>query len=126
MKNFSFISGLIIYMLVWLLLLLWFWTGLPQDGAMLYSMISFYLVLPVASAVISGIWAARNTWSIWLLPAFFGCMAMFLSYFTFDLANTLAFHKIHSPDIKMALFSAVPSLAGLCISTFILVIRKNK
>lgn len=115
-----------VYIIIWFLLLLWFWIGLPQDGAMAYSIISFYLALPISSFIISCIWRSKNTLKKWLLPAFFGLMAMLLSYLTFSLANTIAFHNLHIPDLKMALISAAPSLVGLLINTGIMAFSRNK
>ena len=125
-KNINNKLSFFVYIIIWFLLLLWFWIGLAQDGAMAYSMISFYLVLPISSFIISCIWRTKNTLKKWLLPVFFGLMAMLLSYLTFSLANTIAFHNLHIPDLKMALISAAPSLVGLLINTGIMAFSRNK
>lgn len=125
-KNINNKLSFFVYIIIWFLLLLWFWIGLAQDGAMAYSMISFYLVLPISSFIISCIWRTKNTLKKWLLPVFFGLMAMLLSYLTFSLANTIAFHHLHIPDLKMALISAVPSLVGLLISMGMMAFNKNR
>lgn len=125
MKNIKKALGYIVYLSIWLLLLLWFWTGLPPDGAMGYSIISFYLLLPISSLAISCMLGTQKAWVKWVSPIFFGCMAMLLSFLTFDLANTLSFHNQHVPDFKMALISAVPSLIGLCISVSVTALKKK-
>lgn len=126
MKIFKEVFCYIVYTSIWLLLLLWFWIGLPADGAMSYSIISFYLVLPISSLVISYMLGIQKIWIKWVSPIFFGCMAMMLSFLTFDLANTLSFHNQHVPDFKMALVSSIPSLIGLSISTGITTIKRRR
>lgn len=95
-----------------------------RGGEIVYSIISFYLVLPISSFVISCVWCTKRTMKKWCLPVFFGCMAMLLGVFTFDLANTMVTHKMHIPDFKMAFISAVPSLLGLLIGTGVTVSGK--
>jgi hypothetical protein len=126
MKNIKSAFGFIVYTVLWLLLLFWFWIGLPSDGAMVYSLISFYFVLPITSFVISCGLGSKSAWIKWGSPIFFGFMAMMLGFLTFDLANTLAFRNWHVPDVKVALISAVPSLVGLCISFGLTVFRNKK
>jgi hypothetical protein len=61
----------------------------------------------------------------WVCPIFFGCMAMMLSFLTFDLANTLSFQNQHVPDLKMALVSSIPSLIGLSIGASITAVKRK-
>jgi hypothetical protein len=107
-------------------LLIWFWIEREQDKAMVYSIVAFYFLLPISSLIISSIWSTRNGIKIWILPAYFGCMAMLLSYFTFSLANTIEFNNFHIPDFKMALISAIPSIVGLLIGTGLTKFNKNE
>jgi hypothetical protein len=126
MKRAGKLSGFIIYTAVWLLLLVWFWAGLPLDGGMVYVMASFYLVLPVCSFVVSCRLGGSSGRIKWLAPVFFGLMGMALGFLTFDLANALATQNWCAPDFQMALISAVPSLAGLCIGACAAVIRRKR
>ena len=126
MKNISALRGIAAYIGIWLLLLLWFWVWLPPDGAMLYSLASFYFMLPASSFFIACVIKTKHAFSKWLSPAFFGSMAMLLHYFTFSLANMRAFRNTLFPDVKILLVSAVPSLLGLCFNKGVAAFRKNK
>lgn len=116
--------GCIVYIVMWLVFVLWFWTLLPADGGMAYYLLVFYLAFPVVSFVAANQLGRKRTWLKWVSPIFFGCMPMLLVSFTFHFANTLAAGRWHAPDVKLALFSSIPSFIGLASGLYMTFLEK--
>lgn len=110
-----------IYLAVWSLALLMFWLGTQPDDAMGYSLLVFYLVLPIVTLNVSLFIGLDSGWGKgkWLMSLFFGVMYMLAGYGTFSLANMKSFHKFNSPEFGMIIPGLIISLIGMGIGSAI-------
>lgn len=119
-----------IYMILWSVCLIWFWVakGLDPAFAMLYSIVSFYMILPVTTFIISIQIGKDASWGKyrWCMAFFFGAMQSLVSYGTFALANTIAFGNQHFPTIEDGVPGFVVSLLGLLIGGIVRFYREFK
>ena len=126
-QNFSKMIQIIAYLIVWAMSIIVFWLGGKSD-AMGYSLVVFFLVLPITTFIVS-IFIGKDTgWANykWLMLLFFGVMYMLASYSTFSLANAVAFDKFNLPEITELLPCILCSAAGLLIGTLINVCTRRK
>ena len=111
-----------IYLLIWSMLLIWFWMGGASD-AMGYSLVAFYLVLPVTTAVVSFFIGKDSGWgeSRWLMLLFFGLMFMLITWGTFSMANMkyLDFTQVRLPNIGDMLPGIFCSALGMLVGTLV-------
>ncbi len=129
-KNFQKYTKLIqvmSYLIIWSISIIMFWVSGTTD-AMGYSLVVFYLVLPVSIFVISVFIGKDSGWSNykWIMPLFFGFLYMLASFATFSLANTIAFGKLNVPDVMESLPGIICSVVGMIIGTIISVINTRK
>lgn len=117
---------LLVYFLVWAISIAIFWLGGKSD-AMGYSLLVFFLVLPVTSLILSIFIGQDEKWtkSKWLMPIFFGVMHMLGVYLTFSMANMVAFEKINLPKVEDMVAGILSSALGLFIGRIIARGRKN-
>lgn len=117
------------YLGIWTFSLLTFWFFISGSDAMGYSIVFLWIVLPVATFVISLLIGTNNYPGKLnrITPALFGIMQMLAEYATFGLANMLAnsFSKINMPRLEMFLAGAIISAVGLGVGTMISRIRFN-
>ena len=109
-----------IYMLLWIGCLIWFWLGKDHDPALFapaFSIMTFYLILPIATFVISIFIGRDESWGRyrWLMAFFFGAMRSLEGFGTFKMANTLATGNQHIPSIEDTIPGIVVSLFGMGI-----------
>lgn len=108
-----------IYLVLWAACLIWFWLGKGSDGgfAMVYSLSTFYLILPVTTFILSLQIGKDASWGKmgWLMPIFFGAMYSLEGFATFSMANTLAFGNQHLPSLEAAVPGVVISILGILI-----------
>jgi hypothetical protein len=94
----------------------------PTD-ALGYALVFFWMILPVATIVISFLIGKNNYFGElkWLLTIAFGFMHMLAGYATFSLKNMIAqdFDVIHLPDFQMMLVGAFFSALGMGIGVLI-------
>jgi transcriptional regulator with XRE-family HTH domain len=109
------------YLIIWAFTLIAFWFMISDSDAMGYSLMIFYVLLPVTTFIISLLIAKNNYWNKckWLSSLIFGTMYMLAEYTTFSLSNMLAFDKINTPEWSMILIGSIISLMGLGIGTLI-------
>ncbi len=126
-QKFSKLIQVMGYLLIWAMSIIVFWIGGRSD-AMGYSLVVFYLVLPVTTLVISVFVGKDSGWANykWIMMLFFGLMYMLAHYATFSLANTIAFGNLHIPDITDLLPGILCSAVGLIIGTVISTIKTKK
>lgn len=126
-QKFSKLIQVMSYLLIWAMAIIVFWIGGRTD-AMGYSLVVFYLVLPVSTLVISIFIGKDSGWANykWIMLLFFGFMYMLASYATFSLANTIAFGNLNTPDITNSLPGILCSAAGMIIGTIINVIKTKR
>ena len=107
-------KGLLMYSLIWLVTVGAFWLGMSRE-AMGYSLLAFYLVLPIASLVCADISGSRSGFGgIIISSLFIGVMYMMSEYLTFSLLNmvTHSFERINYPNINMLIAGTVLALFG--------------
>lgn len=116
----SKILPLIVYLGIWTCCLVLFWGFTDGSDAMGYSILCFWIVLPLAILIVSYLIGKRNDWGNkkWLLLIFFGIMYMLAEYGTFGCANMLTFKKFHIPEFKMILIGGGISLIGMGIGAW--------
>ena len=119
-------KGFLIYFGIWFVTVLSFYLGLSQS-AMGYSLLAFYLVLPLAGIVCPAISACNGCsfkgaiiGSIVIGFAYSGAQ-----YLTFDLLNMMnhSFEKINSFSIDATIGGALTALLGFGIGAIIKLIR---
>lgn len=105
------------YLVVWVLLLTLFWFGTDGSDAMGFGLLAFYIVLPVATAILSFIIGKDHSWGKhrWLMILFFGVMFMLMEYGTFSLANMISNSKLNMPELSAMLPGMVSSSIGMLI-----------
>ena len=104
------------YLFIWLAAVLAFWLGGGSD-ALGYSIIVFYLLLPLSTLLLSVLIGQDVSWgrAKWLMLLYFGVMSMLAPYVTFSLANMLAFDKLNFPILTDMLPGLLCALIGLWI-----------
>jgi Mn2+/Fe2+ NRAMP family transporter len=119
-KKLSKLIQIMSYLVIWAAVIIIFWLDGNTD-AMGYSLVTFYLVLPVSTIIISYFIGKDDGWTNykWIMLLFFGLMYMLASYATFSLANMLAFEKINKPNFAELLPGIVCSAIGMFIGTII-------
>lgn len=119
-------KGLLIYFAIWFVTVASFYLGLSQS-AMGYSLLAFYLVLPLAGIVCPVI-SVQNGCSF--KGAIIGSIVIGLAYsgaqyFTFSLLNMMlhSFNKINPFSIDAAIGGALTALLGFGLGAIIKAIR---
>lgn len=104
-----------VYLGVWIISLIVFWTFVGAGDAMGYSIVFFFLAFPVTTFVISFLIGKRSQLGKrrWLLSLAFGVGYMLADYATFSLANMIAFEKFNLPSFEMIIGGAAISLFGM-------------
>lgn len=130
-QKFSRLILMAVYLLIWTLLLIWFWMGgASGSNAMGYSLLAFYLILPLATLVVSVFIGKDREWGgiRWLMLLFFGAMFMLIAWGTFSMANMKYhdFRVIRLPEIADMLPGMLCSAVGMAIGTVIGRIREKK
>ena len=114
----SRIIVILAYVVVWVIMLAMFWIPEVMKGsgavdAMGFSILAFYLVLPVATIVTSFFIGKDNSWdkSKWLMLIFYGVMFCLAEYGTFSLLNMVGneYSTFNWPEFA-------PFLAGVILS----------
>ena len=110
--------GLILaYLGVWVISLIAFWFFTKPWEALGYGIVHLYVLLPVATLVVSlliGLYDQWGRWK-WILALAFGIMFMLAGYATFSMANMIAFHKVNVPEFGMIPVGTILSLVGMGI-----------
>lgn len=126
-QGFSKLIQVMVYLVIWAISVIVFWFSDSSD-AMGYALVVFYLVLPIATFIISLFIGKDAGWSKakWLMPLFFGVMYMLASYATFSLANAIAFDKVNLPELGEMLPGIIWSVVGMGIGTAVKVVKGKK
>lgn len=126
-QKFSKLILVMTYLLIWTLVILDFWLGGGED-AMGYSLMVFWLILPITTFTISVFIGKNSEWKNQklLMMFFFGVMYMLAAYVTFSLANGLTFDKINLPSMTAIIPGILFSAPGLLIGTAVGKIKEIK
>lgn len=108
-----------IYLLVWVLLVGSFWSGLWSPGdAMGFSLLALYIALPITAFVTAFLDGKfRASGGKWLFVAAAAVLAILCQSLTFDLANTLAVGRINAPRLWFAVPTGITAAAGMVIGS---------
>lgn len=109
------------YLAVWALVLIVFWCFTDGAGAMGFTLVFLWGVLPLATVIVSlaiGLCDSFGRWK-WLGSLVFGVMYMLAEYGTFAMANTVVTGNINPPQLVMIPLGAVHSLIGMAVGALI-------
>jgi hypothetical protein len=98
-----------------LLLIFWFTNG--HIDAASYSIVSFYIVLPIAIFITSfkiAKYVTKKGLKIFFI-ILFGLFYMASEFLTFSLLNMMTFHKFNIPELYMILIGAFISFIGFIL-----------
>lgn len=128
-KKLSLTILLAAYLGIWAFALIVFWFWISGSDAMGYSLVFLWIILPVATFVIS-LLIGKNHHpgkGKWLTPIVCGTMHMLAEYATFSVRNMIAisFTRINMPHFEMLLVGAFFSVIGLCIGGLAYKIKAN-
>lgn len=117
------------YLVIWIAAIVVFW-GLAityAEGAMGYSLMFLWVVLPVTTLVVSFLIGRNDYWGRgkWVFSIGFGVMYMLAEYATFSMANNLAFGKVNMPETSMVPAGAAISLVGMALGYLVFAIRRR-
>lgn len=103
------------YLVIWAVSLIVFWLFMDPAGALGYSLMFLWLLLPVTTFVLSLLIGRNNFWGKWkwLSAAAFGLMYMLADYATFKAANMVSNGVFRMPDFIMLFAGAIISVLGL-------------
>lgn len=105
------------YLVIWALSLIVFWFFMDPAGALGYSIMFLWLLLPVTTFIVSLLIGRNNFWGKgkWLSAAAFGLMYMLADYATFKTANMVSNGIFRMPDFIMLFAGVIISVLGLGI-----------
>lgn len=105
------------YLVIWAVSLIVFWLFMDPAGALGYSLMFLWLLLPVTTFVLSLLIGKNNFWGKWkwLSAAAFGLMYMLADYATFKAANMVSNGIFRMPDFIMLFAGVIISVLGLGI-----------
>ena len=109
------------YLVIWAVSLIVFWLFMDPAGALGYSLMFLWLLLPVTTFVLSLLIGRNNFWGKWkwLSAAAFGLMYMLADYATFKAANMVSNGIFRMPDFIMLFAGVIISVLGLGILSLI-------
>ena len=111
-----------VYLIVWIVSIAVFWipewiSGSGAVDAMGFSLITFYVALPVVTFITSFFIGKDRSWGVskWLMLLFYGVMFSLAEYITFALCNMLfnEYSTVRYPEIGMAVTGAVIAAIGI-------------
>ena len=105
------------YLVIWAVSLIVFWLFMDPAGALGYSLMFLWLLLPFTTFVLSLLIGRNNFWGKWkwLSAAAFGLMYMLADYATFKAANMVSNGIFRMPDFIMLFAGVIISVLGLGI-----------
>lgn len=125
-NRFSKLLLILSYLVIWSIAVITFWCFTDPTDAMGYSVIYLWIILPIATFVISLLISRNNYWDKWkwLGSIIFGIMYMLGEYATFSMANNVTFNKVNAPEFSMIITGAVISIIGMGIGQLMYMNRK--
>lgn len=116
------------YTVIWAIAMIAFWFFTSDDGAMGYSLMYLWIILPVTTLVVSLFIGKNDYWGKlkWLTAPIMGVMYMLAEYGTFSMANNIAFHKVNAPEWGMILIGAIISAIGIALGSLAHMAKRKK
>lgn len=110
------LKSFIAYFLVFAISLAAFWFFLNGIDAGGYAILFFYIINPIAIAIVSfAASKATDTRKALLFSVLLGLLYMLLGYFTFDLLNIITYGRLLFPPIIMWFAGFIIAFAGLLL-----------
>ena len=103
--------SMLIFLIVLAADIVYFWT-VDDNCGMGFAIMTFYMLIPVGSLLVTTAVAARGAGRAWVLIPLFGALQVLTGWLTYDLANTLAFGHWNMPDLEMALVPMAFAVIG--------------
>ena len=106
----------IVYAVAWLFCVAWFWLGNDGGGwIMAYTILSFFLLLPLTSLVSAFLMARRELFGIRvvLTSLLLGVLNLLAMGATFGLSTLLGVANLAAPDLAVVLLEMVPAILGM-------------
>lgn len=127
-QKFSKLIQIISYLLIWAMSIIWCWMGGADEDTMGYTLVVFYMLLPISTFVISIFIGKDSGWANykWMMLLFFGFMYMMAAYATFGLGNQVATGNVNYPEITATLPGIICSAFGMLIGTIVSAVKKRK
>lgn len=123
------IITILAYLLIWAISMTVFWLFMDPGDSIGYSLMFFWIVLPITTFVVSVVIGKNDFWGRlkWAFCALFGAMYMLSEYGTFATANNIAFNKLGVPSWRMLVAGTIISAVGMLVgSLFNRKGRRNK
>lgn len=115
-----------IYLVAWVLLIVLFWLG--EGGALTgnemgYSLLAFYIILPVVTVVTAFFIGKDQMWGVskWFMVIFYGIMYMLSEYATFSLSNMIynEYSHFNLPEFGMFFAGAIMAAIGIAVGMLV-------
>lgn len=99
-----------------------------QNGAMGYSLMVFYAVLPLSTLVLSFFIGCGRAWDGCkrTMLFFFGAMSMLGPYVTFSLSNMASFQKFNLPELSAFLPGLLCAVAGMAVGAAVRAAKRKR
>ncbi len=125
--RFSKLLLIITYLVIWTISLVTFWFFVDDMDPLTYSIMSFGVLLPVTTFVLSLLIGKNDYWGKWKWASaiVFGCFYMLAEYATFSVANMVSFHQINLPEVSALVIGSIISVIGLGAGTGIKYLKKR-
>ncbi len=119
---------ILIYILIWVACILFFWIFSGATDAAVFSIFVFWGILPITSLIISAIIGKDNFKPLIKIGTvvLIGIMYMLCEYFTFSLANMVAFDKFNFINFDALLMGTGFSAIGMGIGCLVKYIKDKK
>lgn len=110
-----------VYLGIWALGLLVYWVLMSPSDVMGFSLMFFWLLLPVSTLTVSLVIGRNDYWGKgkWLAVLAFGGMHTLAEFGTFKVGIMMAFGRIQAPSWELFLAGAATAAAGMGIGTLI-------
>ena len=118
------------YLLIWAFSLIVFWFFISSADAMGFALLFLYILIPVATLVISFMIGKNNHWGKgkWLAPIVFGIMHMLAEYGTFSIRNMvqISFTRINPLNFEFLLIGVFFSIIGLGVGSLVYHVKSKR
>lgn len=114
-RKLSRVLEIVAFLVIWAVSVLFFWVFTDPEDALAYSLMEFFIILPLSTLVISFLIGRDESWGRWrwLTALLFGVAYMLAEYVTFSLSNMVTFHKVNLVELGMLVPGTVLALIGI-------------
>ena len=107
------------FLVIWAVCVAVFWLGGGEAGAMGYSILVLYWVLPLCTFVVSLVMGLDSSWKErqWWMLLYFGVGFMLVPYGTFSLANMVSTGTVYLPEWEYIPYGMFYAMPGMCLGS---------